>query len=136
MYYGALYLENSPINKPRMEAVQIRQRGAEDFIAYYESLCALQDICPLASIRAGVKEGVLNCHIHRLKKDDWHPVLTALKINKVLHTVVFYEKWEERVYPTIKNLATGEYMYVYGCNTCTLVDLHNTFLYAVSIETI
>ena len=91
-----------------MEAVQIRQRGAEDFAAYYESLCALQDICPLASIRAGVKEGVLNCHIRRLKKDDWHPVLTALKINKVLHTVVFYEKWEERVYPAIKNLATGE----------------------------
>lgn len=116
-----------------MEAVQIRQRGAEDFAAYYESLCALQDICPLASIRAGVKEGVLNCHIRRLKKDDWHPVLTALKINKVLHTVVFYEKWEERVYPSIKNLATSEYVWpsLSLCDTalpCVLV--------CVSIETV
>lgn len=92
-----------------MEAVQIRQRGAEDFAAYYESLCALQDICPVASIRAGVKEGVLNCHVGRLKTEDWQPVLAALKINKVLHTIVFFDKWEQRLYPAIKNLATGEH---------------------------
>ena len=94
-----------------MEAVQIRQRGAEDFAAYYESLCALQDICPVASIRAGVKEGVLNCHVRRLKKEDWHPILSALKINKVLRTIVFFEKWEERLYPAIKNLASGNYIH-------------------------
>ena len=130
MYCGALYLENSrKINKLKMEAVQIRQRGAEDFAAYYESLCALQDICPVASIRAGVKEGVLNCHIRRLKKDDWHPVLTALKINKVLHTVVFYEKWEERVYPAIKNLATGEYVTV-QLHAFTQIMQHIMYLYA------
>ena len=43
-----------------MEAVCIRQRGAEDFVAYYESLCALEDTCPIASIRSGAKEGVLS----------------------------------------------------------------------------
>ena len=75
-----------------MEAVRIRQRGAEDFAAYYESLCALQDTCPVASIRAGVKEGVLNCHTYRLKKADWYPLVTALQINRVLHTIVFYNK--------------------------------------------
>ena len=87
-----------------MEAVRIRQRGAEDFAAYYESLCALQDTCPVASIRAGVKEGVLNCHTYRLKKADWYPLLTALQINRALHTVVFYNKWKERIYPNLRRI--------------------------------
>ena len=92
-----------------MEAVQIRRRGAEDFASYYESLCALQDTCPVASIRAGVKEGVLTCPVYRLKKADWHPLLTALQINKALHTVVFHDRWEDRVYPTVRKLRESSF---------------------------
>ncbi len=87
-----------------MEAVQIRQRGAEDFASYYESLCALEDTCPVASIRAGAREGVLTCLVYRIQKADWHPLLAALRINKALHTVVFYDKWENRVHPLVRRL--------------------------------
>jgi len=90
-----------------MEAARIRQRGAEDFSTYYESLCALQDTCPVASIRTGVKECVLNCQAYRLKKADWHPLLTALQINRALHTVVFYNKWKERAYPALRRNGYG-----------------------------
>lgn len=94
-----------------MEAARIRQRGAEDFSTYYESLCALQDTCPVASIRAGVKECVLNCQAYRLKKADWHPLLTALQINRALHTVVFYNKWKERAYPALWRNGYGRRLY-------------------------
>ena len=87
-----------------MEAVCIRQRGAEDFVAYYESLCALEDTCPIASIRSGAKEGVLSCRVFKAKRNDWHPLLTALQINKALHTVVFIDKWEERLYTTVRSI--------------------------------
>ena len=91
-----------------MEAVQIRQRGAEDFSSYYESLCALEGTCPVASIRVSAKEGVLTCPVYRLQCSDWHPLLTALRINKALHTVVFYDKWEVRVYPTVRKLGEDD----------------------------
>ena len=84
-----------------MEAVVIRQRGAEDFVAYYESLCALEDTCPIASIRSGAREGVLSCRVFKAKRNDW---LTALQINKALQTVVFIDKWEERLYPTVRSI--------------------------------
>ena len=53
-----------------MEAVCIRQRGVEDSVAYYESLCALEDTCPIASIRSGAKEGVLSCRVFKAKRND------------------------------------------------------------------
>ena len=79
-----------------MDASQIRRKGSTDFVAYYDSLCALQNTCPVASIRACAEEGVLNCNVYKLKKCDWHPILSALRVNTVLHTIVFHEKWEER----------------------------------------
>ena len=87
-----------------MEAVRIHQRGAEDFVAYYASLCALEDTCPIASIRSGAKEGVLSCRVYKAKRNDWHPLLTALQINKALDTVAFIDKWEERLYPTVRSI--------------------------------
>ena len=79
-----------------MEVTKLCQRGATDFVSYYNNLCALQSTCPVASIRGCAEEGVLNCHINKLKRIDWHPILTALRVNQILHTVVFYDKWEER----------------------------------------
>ena len=87
-----------------METVRIRQRGAKGFVGYYESLCALDDICPVARILAAAKEGVLNCHAYRMKRADWHPLLAAVQINRALHTIVFYDKWEERLYPAVRRI--------------------------------
>ena len=77
-----------------IETVLLRHKGSQDFDSYYESLCALESTCPVASVRAGAKTGVLSCPIYRLKRQDWHPILTALQINKALHTVAFFDRWE------------------------------------------
>ena len=78
-----------------MEAVWIRQKGAIDFAAYYESLCALESICPVSSIRTSAKDGQVNCKCDRLRRADWHPLLNALRINKSLHLVCFHTKWQQ-----------------------------------------
>lgn len=78
-----------------MEAVWIRQKGAIDFAAYYESLCALESICPVSSIRTSAKDGQVNCKCDRLRRADWHPLLNALRINKSLSLVCFHTKWQQ-----------------------------------------
>lgn len=78
-----------------MEAVWIRQKGAVDFAAYYESLCALESICPVSSIRTSAKDGRVNCKCDRLRRADWHPLLNALRINKSLNVVCFHTKWQQ-----------------------------------------
>lgn len=81
-----------------MDVSQIRRNGSKDFITFYTSLCALQSSCPISNIKSCAKEGVLNCHLHSIDRLDLHPILTALRVNTVLHTVVFYNKWQEKAY--------------------------------------
>ena len=76
-----------------------QQHTATDFISYYETLCAVQSSCPVSSVRAAAKEGVLNCQVYRLSWSDWQPILTAVSANRSsLHTLVFLDKWRERAY--------------------------------------
>ena len=79
-----------------MEAARLCTKGATDFVSYYESLCAIQSTYPVSSIRGYAGEGVLNCQIYKLKRVDWHPILTALRANRVLQAVAFCDKWEEK----------------------------------------
>lgn len=72
------------------------RKAQTDFTTYYESLCALQSTYPLASIRSSAAEGLLNCQVNKMKRNDWCPVLTALRANRVMHTVIFCDKWEEK----------------------------------------
>jgi centrosomal protein CEP78 len=72
------------------------QKGATDFVTYYDGLCSLQSTYPVASIRGCAEVGVLNCQMNRIKRADWNPILTALRANRTLHTVVFHYKWEEK----------------------------------------
>ncbi|XP_011409573.2 PREDICTED: centrosomal protein of 78 kDa-like isoform X1 [Amphimedon queenslandica] len=78
------------INK--MEAFR---KAQTDFCTYYDSLCALQNSYPLARIRDSAAEGLLNCQVHKMRRNDWCPVLTALRANRIMHTVIFTDKWEE-----------------------------------------
>lgn len=92
-----------------MDAIQTRQQAAAtNFTAYYENLCALQNTCPVSSIRAAANEGVLNCHVYRLRRPDWQPILTALSVNRSLHTLVFYDKWKEKAYAQMKGILLDE----------------------------
>ncbi len=85
-----------------MDAASIRRNGGKDFVTFYNSLCALQNSYPVASISSCARDGVLNCHLHAVERQDLHPVLTALRVNTVLHTVVFYNKWQEKAYQHYK----------------------------------
>ncbi|XP_062518814.1 centrosomal protein of 78 kDa-like isoform X2 [Corticium candelabrum] len=69
--------------------VQIRQRGSVDFPAYYESLCALQDTCPLREVLSGARQGRIEVNADRVRAPDWYPLLKALQINKSLNHIAF-----------------------------------------------
>lgn len=79
--------------------------NSADFLSHYSNLCALHNCYPIQAIRNSVKEGVLNCQVCRLRKGDWMPLLTALKVNQVLHTVVFHRRWDEKGQSLLKGQA-------------------------------
>ena len=81
---------------------RLEKNGAKDFVSFYSSLCALQSSYPVACVSACAREGVLNCHLHTIERLDLHPILSALRVNTVLHTVVFYNKWQEKAIPSLQ----------------------------------
>ena len=70
-----------------IESVQARHHGSHDFESYYTQLCALQDTCPLTSVKAHLSEGALDLNADRIRLPDWTPILNTLKINKSLEFV-------------------------------------------------
>ena len=89
-----------------MEAVLVRQRGAVNFGSYYESLCALENVCPIHQIRTTSKDGIIDCNCDRLRRADWHPLTTALKVNKSLREIKLKVKWKHLY-------ANCEFLFVY-----------------------
>ena len=110
-----------------------QQHTATDFISYYETLCAVQSSCPVSSVRAAAKEGVLNCQVYRLSWSDWQPILTAVSANRSsLHTLVFLDKWKERAYTQLTGACVCVCVCVCGSSryqSCTYTNTHNTSLY-------
>ncbi|XP_077615479.1 centrosomal protein of 78 kDa isoform X1 [Crocuta crocuta] len=79
-----------------IDSVKLRRDCAADFFSHYEYLCALQDSVPLPSVRACLREGVLDFNADRLRVVDWAPLLSTLKINKDLPLVSvksFFQPW-------------------------------------------
>ncbi|XP_032164101.1 centrosomal protein of 78 kDa isoform X3 [Mustela erminea] len=79
-----------------IDSVKLRRDSAADFFSHYEYLCALQDSVPLPSVRACLREGVLDFNADRLRLVDWAPLLSTLKINKDLPLVSvksFFQPW-------------------------------------------
>ncbi len=70
-----------------MESAQARHHGSHDFEGYYSQLCALQDTCPLTSVKAHLSEGALDLNADRIRLPDWTPILNALRINKNLEFI-------------------------------------------------
>ncbi|KAK3540199.1 hypothetical protein QTP70_028389 [Hemibagrus guttatus] len=68
-------------------SAQTRRRAAQDFKACYESLCATQGSAPVAAVRLGLNQGVLDFNGDAISFPDWVPILSALAINKQLHHV-------------------------------------------------
>ncbi|KAH0617166.1 hypothetical protein JD844_028906 [Phrynosoma platyrhinos] len=71
-----------------IESVKIRRQCILDFYSHYEHLCAVQGSAPLASVQAKKLEGVLDINADRIKAADWVPLLTAIRHNKTLPSIV------------------------------------------------
>lgn len=68
-------------------SAQMKRRAAQDFDACYESLCATQGLAPVAAVRLGLSQGVLDFNGDAISFPDWAPILSALSVNKQLHHV-------------------------------------------------
>lgn len=65
-------------------SAQKRRRAEQDFQACYESLCATQGSAPVAAVKSGLSQAVLDFNGDPVSFPDWAPVLSALAINKQL----------------------------------------------------
>uniref|UniRef100_A0A3B3DTE2 Centrosomal protein 78 n=1 Tax=Oryzias melastigma TaxID=30732 RepID=A0A3B3DTE2_ORYME len=62
----------------------IRQQGAQDFMLYYDFVCAKQETFPVPAVKGSLDKGMLNFNGDRLKPTDWPPILQAISINNHL----------------------------------------------------
>uniref|UniRef100_A0A3P9K3X4 Centrosomal protein 78 n=1 Tax=Oryzias latipes TaxID=8090 RepID=A0A3P9K3X4_ORYLA len=73
---------------------QIRQQGAQDFMAYYDFACAKQETFPVPAVKVNLDKGMLNFNADRLKLSDWPPILQAISINKHLHHITISSTYQ------------------------------------------
>ena len=73
-YCGQTYHDIIPFNfsafqdiMAKIESVIQRQRGAFEFDAYYNNLCALQNSVPLAQVTAHLKDGMIDVNGDRIR---------------------------------------------------------------------
>ncbi|XP_056144885.1 centrosomal protein of 78 kDa [Lampris incognitus] len=78
------------------DSAQMRQRGAEDFMAYYEYACARQDSVPLPAVKMNLSEGILDFSGDRVKLTDWPPILNSISINKHLGHIAIISTYQAR----------------------------------------
>ncbi|KAI5622057.1 centrosomal protein of 78 kDa isoform X1, partial [Silurus asotus] len=78
-------------------SAQTRRRAALDFEACYESLCATQGSAPVAAVRSGLRQGVLDFNGDSIGFPDWATILSALAINKQLHHVAVRSCYLSRI---------------------------------------
>ncbi|XP_030593653.1 centrosomal protein of 78 kDa [Archocentrus centrarchus] len=76
------------------DSAQIRQQGAQDFMAYYEFSCARQESVPLPAVKMNLDKGMLDFNGDKLKLTDWLPVLSSISINKHLHHIAISSTYQ------------------------------------------
>ncbi|XP_035513526.1 centrosomal protein of 78 kDa [Morone saxatilis] len=76
------------------DSAHIRQRGAQDFMAYYEFACARQESVPLPAVKMNLDKGMLDFHGDRVKLTDWPPILNSICINKHLHHIAISSTYQ------------------------------------------
>ncbi|XP_053158546.1 centrosomal protein of 78 kDa isoform X2 [Hemicordylus capensis] len=70
-----------------IDSVKIRRQCSLDFYSHYEHLCAVQGCIPIASMKTGIRRGVLDINADRVKGADWIPLLNAIRHNKTLTSI-------------------------------------------------
>ncbi|KAM8761318.1 centrosomal protein of 78 kDa [Acanthopagrus schlegelii] len=76
------------------DSAHIRQRGAQDFMAYYDFACARQESVPLPAVKMNLDKGMLDFNGDRVKLTDWPPILNSICINKHLHHVAISSTYQ------------------------------------------
>ncbi|XP_051279161.1 centrosomal protein of 78 kDa [Dicentrarchus labrax] len=76
------------------DSAHIRQRGAQDFMAYYEFACARQESVPLPAVKMNLDKGMLDFNGDRVKLTDWPPILNSICINKHLHHIAISSTYQ------------------------------------------
>ncbi|XP_024132090.1 centrosomal protein of 78 kDa [Oryzias melastigma] len=73
---------------------QIRQQGAQDFMLYYDFVCAKQETFPVPAVKGSLDKGMLNFNGDRLKPTDWPPILQAISINNHLDHIAISSTYQ------------------------------------------
>ncbi|XP_073323299.1 centrosomal protein of 78 kDa [Pagrus major] len=76
------------------DSARIRQRGAQDFMAYYDFACARQELVPLPAVKMNLDKGMLDFNGDRVKLTDWPPILNSICINKHLHHIAISSTYQ------------------------------------------
>lgn len=76
------------------DSAHIRQRGAQDFVAYYDFACARQESVPLPAVKMNLDKGMLDFNGDRVKVTDWPPILSSICINKHLHHIAISSTYQ------------------------------------------
>ncbi|KAM9361111.1 centrosomal protein of 78 kDa [Symphorus nematophorus] len=76
------------------DSAHIRQRGAQDFLAYYDFACARQESVPLPAVKMNLDKGMLDFNGDRMKLTDWPPILNSICINKHLHHIAISSTYQ------------------------------------------
>ncbi|KAM7415968.1 hypothetical protein PAMA_018168 [Pampus argenteus] len=76
------------------DSAQMRQRGAQDFMACYDFACARQESVPLPAVKMNLDKGMLDFNGDRVKVTDWPPILNSIFINKHLHHIAISSTYQ------------------------------------------
>ncbi|KAI3372713.1 hypothetical protein L3Q82_023181, partial [Scortum barcoo] len=88
--------QRTALRRPKMvqDNAQIRLRGAQDFMAYYDFVCARQESAPVPAIKMNLDKGMLDFNGDRVKLTDWPPILSSISINKHLHHIAISSTYQ------------------------------------------
>ncbi|KAM9822234.1 centrosomal protein of 78 kDa isoform 1-T2 [Syngnathus typhle] len=76
------------------ESVEIKKRGAHDFMEYYTYACTQQKTIPLSIVKLHLDKGVLDFNGDRVKLADWPPILDSIFINRHLHHIAITSTYQ------------------------------------------
>lgn len=76
------------------DSAQIRRRGAQDFMSYYEFACARQESVPQPAVTMNLDKGILDFNGDRVKLEDWQPIFNSISINKHLHHIAISSTYQ------------------------------------------
>lgn len=96
-------MDNLTICVSRLKMVQdraqIRRQGAQNFMAYYDFVCARQETVPHPAVKMNLDKGMLDFNGDRLKLTDWPPILSSISINKHLHHIAIGSTYQASLGP-------------------------------------